>query len=596
LAGAVLLFVIVVMGLKTMSPVRLDIPKASVALNGPVSVRLNQLFSMIDTNRIQILPAVEGSWQHAKGSIVGSDRLVFTPSKYFIEDTTYKVDLPNASRLIGGATTLPDFQFTTEKAPSLSSTAGIGAWSDGKIIAADTEFTAELVSPNNGTRELELRTTPAISLTSEIVNDRTYTWKPGDLLPQGSEITLDVFDTKNNESVLKKAVRVASEPALTSPLHRNNVDEKDTIALTFNEPISQDSADIKFDLGGAGVWQNENTYVFTPEKLIPNSTYNYTVAKNLRSKAGGILTTDIGGSFTTVGPLTVVATSPSGYELSQGQQTISFTFNRPVDQTSALQRLSVSSGTITGTYWKGYTLYATVANLGFQQSFSATVAAGVVNTSFGLPSSRSYSLSFTTEARTARLNVPFYRQQYNASCTAASLRMILGWRGISADDMSIVQRMGYSPRPRDNSTNPPTWDDPQTMFVGDINGTIQAGTGAGPDAPPIVKAAQTYGLSASAVTGIGANWIAEQLHTGRPVIMFGATRASGMTSWQIPGGGTATMNLTGHTTVVIGVKGEPSAPLGFWVSDPLGGTSYWSTAMVESNISRDPYRQAVVAY
>jgi uncharacterized protein YvpB len=391
-------------------------------------------------------------------------------------------------------------------------------------------------------------------------------------------------------------VRTAAEPTLTSELHLNNVDEKDTIALSFNEPIDRDSAVIKFDLAGSGAWQDDKTYVFTPEKLIPNTTYNYSVAKNAHSQSGGILTSDITGSFTTIGPVSVVATSPSGYELAQGQQTISFTFSRPVDLASALQRLSVSSGTVTSTYWKGTTLYAIVSNLGFQQNFSAAIAAGVVNTSFGLPSNRSYSLSFTTEARIAKLNVPFYRQQYSATCTAASLRMILAWRGIAADDMSIVQRMGYAPRPRDNSTNPPTWDDPQSMFVGDINGSIQAGTGAGPDAPPIVKAAQSYGLSSSAVTGINSSWIAEQLHAGRPVIMFGATRASGNTSWQTPGGGTATMNLTGHTTVVIGVKGEPSTPLGFWVSDPLGGTSFWSTAAVESNIARDPYRQAVVAY
>ena len=134
------------------------------------------------------------------------------------------------------------------------------------------------------------------------------------------------------------------------------------------------------------------------------------------------------------------------------------------------------------------------------------------------------------------------------------------------------------------------------MFVGSIDGSITAGTGAGPDAPPIAKAARAYGRSASPFTGVNAGWIAQQIHNGNPVIMFGAYRATGTTTWKTPSGGTIVMNLTGHATVVTGVQGEPSAPLGFWVNDPLRGSSYWSAAAVEANIARDPDRQAVVVY
>ena len=57
------------------------------------------------------------------------------------------------------------------------------------------------------------------------------------------------------------------------------------------------------------------------------------------------------------------------------------------------------------------------------------------------------------------------------------------------------------------------------------------------------------------------------------------------------------MNLTGHVTVVTGVVGEPSSPIGFWVNDPLGGGGvYWSAGAVAANIARDPGRQAVVVY
>ena len=286
-----------------------------------------------------------------------------------------------------------------------------------------------------------------------------------------------------------------------------------------------------------------------------------------------------------------------GNELSQASQTISFTFSRPVDHTSAEQRFSVSSGQIVGKAWRGNTLLVTVNNLGFQKHITATMSAGVTNASFGIPTNQAYSLSFTTEIRTVKLAVPAFRQQHKATCTAASLRMILAYRGISSDEIGLVNAMGYNPRPADTSTDPPTWDDPQTMFVGSIDGSIADWTAAGPDAPPVARAARAYGRNASYATGITSSWIAHQIHNGTPVIMFGSFRATGNVTWKTPSGATRIMNQTGHATVVIGVKGEPTSPLGFWVNDPLRGTtSYWSRGAVAANIARDPDRQAVLVY
>ena len=72
---------------------------------------------------------------------------------------------------------------------------------------------------------------------------------------------------------------------------------------------------------------------------------------------------------------------------------------------------------------------------------------------------------------------------------------------------------------------------------------------------------------------------------------------SGNVTWKTPSGATRIMNQTGHATVVVGVKGEPASPIGFWVNDPLRGTtSYWSRGAVDANIARDPDRQAVLVY
>lgn len=581
--------------LKTALPVSVQYEQANVKIDQPLSVTLTQYLQTIDTQSMRITPEVAGTWELIRGGIGGTDQLVFTPKTYFREHTTYTVSAPTAKRVYGTKVTMPTIKFTTEHAPSLMTT-GMAAWKDNQVIAADAALGVSLSSPNRKLRSLELRVEPQMELAMATRNDKDFTWKPIGLLPHGSTVNFEVYDTKNQQSLLKKTVRVAAEPSMNSPIRQENLDQNTAVVLKFAQAIDPSSAKIAFDLPGKGAWKDEATYEFTPEKVAPATTYHYTIAKGLRSKEGGILQNDIVGEVVTIGPIAVVATSPRGRELAQGSQVISFTFSRPVDHASAEQRLSISSGSLAGKSWNGNTLSATVTNLGFQQTFSATIAAGVANTTFGTPSTRPYSLSFTTEVRAVKLNVPQFRQQYAATCTAASLRMILAYRGISADEMSIVQQMGYAPRARDNSTDPATWDDPQQMFVGDINGSIVAGTGAGPDAPPVAKAARAYGRSASAVTGIGSGWIAQQLYNGNPVVMFGAWKATGTTTWQTPSGRTATMNLTGHATVVIGVKGEPSAPLGFWVSDPLSGTSYWSAGAVEANIARDPYRQAVVVY
>ncbi len=581
--------------LRTTLPIAFSYTKADVKVDQSLTLTLNQYVQPIAASKVKITPAVEGTWQFVQRGIVQNGTLVFTPKTYFKEHTTYTVTVPSTKRVFGNALPLPSVSFTTEKAPSLAN-AGMASWKDGQTIAADAAITASLTSPNHHLRNLELRTTPTLATTMTAANDKDYTWKPTGMLPQGTDVTFEVFDTKNQQSLVKKTVRIAAEPALTSPIHRDNVDERDAITLMLGQTIDSSTAHISFDTAGNGTWQNDMTYVFTPTKLAPNTAYHYTVSKGLRSRDGGILQNDITGDFVTVGPIAVVAMSPYGNGLSQASQTLSFSFSRPVDHASAEQRFSISTGQITGKSWKGNTLYVSVANLGYQQTVSASIGAGVKNTTFGVPSARSFGLSFTTEVRTARLNVPQYGQQHAATCTAASLRMVLAYRGVGSDEMGLVNAMGYAPRDADKSTTPPTWDDPQVMFVGSVDGSIAAGTGAGPDAPPVAKAARAYGRNASSVTGINANWIAQQLYDGNPVIMFGAYRNTGYTTWQTPSGATRIMNLTGHASVVVGVKGEPSNPLGFWINDPLRGTYYWTTSQVNGNISLDPDRQAVVVY
>lgn len=582
--------------LLTAMPVRPSYVATNHRVNQPFVLKLGQKIKAIDTRSIRMTPAVDGSWRFVKQAGLSEDILVFTPTSYFVINTDYHVTLPGVTRYVLGSTSTPAVSFTTEKAPSLTKSGMITAAAD-KPVAADYLFVAELASPNRGLRQLELRTTPAVEMTKNIANDTRYEWRPKTLLPQGSSLEVEIFDAKNHVSLGKKTLQIAKEPTITSPRDRTRLVAGDTITLSFDQPIKSESSDkISFSTRGTGEWKSPSEYVFTPEKLAPGQMYTYTVASGLRTQDGGILTAEQSGSFSTLGAVVVTGSGPRGEGLAQAAQTISFTFDQPVDHSSAESRVSVSSGTITGKSWSGNTLRIGVTNLGFQNTVTATVAPGVVNAGFGLPSAQSFSTRFTTEVRSVRLSVPAYLQQHAATCSAASLRMVLAYRGIGSDEMGLVNAMGYAPRSMDKSTDPPTWDDPDQMFVGSVDGSIKAGTGAGPDAGPVAKAARAYGRNATPFTGIDAGWIASQIHAGNPVLMFGAFAATGNISWKTPSGSTETMNLTGHVTVVTGVKGEPSAPLGFWVNDPLRGAQYWTAAQVAANIARDPYRQAVVVF
>lgn len=580
---------------KTSMPlsVKLASKTKRVSVTKPLSLQLNQTIQKINTAKIRITPSVQGSWSTETGSLIKTNRLIFTPSKALKTNTAYTIELPKADRLLIGTTAAQKITFHTEKAPGLAKT-GLAQLQQNSVLPADYVFTAELESKNNQLRNLDLRISPNIELSESNEDHTTYSWKPTQLLPQGKKLTVELYDTQNSQTMFKQTVTVAAMPRMISTVHRTDATPNSPIDFTFSEDMMQKNDILTIDKKPVGSWLNPRTYRFVPKTLIEGKSYNYTFASGLRSVKGGIHTQPINGTITARGAVALVSSAPHGSELSQASQTIVFRFNQPIDPNTAKKSFSISAGTVTSLVASGNTLTANVKNLGFQRTITANVQAGVKNAAFGLPSTTSYSLSFTTEYRVKRLAVPHYRQEHSATCAVASVRMALAYYGVSTGEMNIVSKMGYSPKKLNTSTN--TWDDPREIFVGSVDGSIRDGTGAGPDAPPVAKAATSYGRSASITYSSSPSWIAKQIHNGNPVVMFGAFRhGAGFISWKTPSGRIAKMNRSSHATLVVGVKGEPSSPVGFWVSDPLkSGVEYWTTSQVSNNIAQDADRQAVV--
>ncbi len=578
---------------RTASTITLQHAEANISVSKPFVIDLNQSLKNIDVDSISIKPAVKGGeWIHHKGGLLGTDTLVFEHSAPFEVNTEYTVDFGEVSRYLVGDTAMPSTSFKTEKAPRLANK-GVAALKDGATVAADYLFAVTLESPNNGLRTLILRTDPSVEMKIVRHDESSYAWqvKDNQLLPQGQTIKVEIYDEKNGESLLVRNLKVADEPTVKSMAKTDHFGEKDKAIIEFNQPIADQSRDkIVFDIEGSGSWESNTVYVFTPSKVEPGKTYAYHLQSGLRSTSGGILTNTIDGTFKTVGAVAVASSSPSGKELSQSQQSIKFTFDQPVDKKSAEERFSISSGTVTGFSWNGDTMTALVKDLGFQRTVTAKINAGVINSGFGLPSTQSFSVSFSTEIRIKQLGVPMMRQEHASTCGLASLRMGLAYYGITTDEMTILERMGYNPREMDRENN--TWDDPREMFVGYIDGTTMYNA-SGVEMPLVARVARSFGKSTTERIGnsVHVNWIAEEIHNGHPVIISGTgtSKKSSYYSWTAPNGRTVTSATNGHARVVTGVKGEPGQPIGFWINDPLRGAFYWTASQLQANLRTNPY-------
>lgn len=182
------------------------------------------------------------------------------------------------------------------------------------------------------------------------------------------------------------------------------------------------------------------------------------------------------------------------------------------------------------------------------------------------------------------LAVPYYSQEFSLSCEEASLRMALAYRGIETTDYEIVERVGYAPRARDTATN--TWDDPYQMFVGYIDGVFGE-TGWGVYSPPIARVAESYGRRVSQTYIASPSWVADQVHAGSPVIIWGISfkGSAKYDAWKTPTGKEVVAPLYGHVRLVTGAKGDTTSPREFTVYDPLNGAETWSVDKMAQNLS-----------
>jgi uncharacterized protein YvpB len=196
-----------------------------------------------------------------------------------------------------------------------------------------------------------------------------------------------------------------------------------------------------------------------------------------------------------------------------------------------------------------------------------------------------------------KLDVPYFSQQYKNSCEAASLRMALAYYDIEiSDDLEIVKRFGYKPRQKDTILN--EWDNPQEMFVGNID-IVGSTEGYGVYGQPVVKTAISYGRDAYYETNITAQFLAKEIKAEHPIILWGYTSITNPPyTWNLKDGGEVKAFKGEHARLVIGFEGDVENPTGFYIHDPFNGnrSEYWSAGKLIKHIYTVPgvTNQAVV--
>lgn len=567
--------------------------RQALKVTGPITVSFGQDVASGFVASIQ--PNAKGAWKPT-GGLLGASGVVFKPSDKLAPGERYTITIKQLRRFATGQT-IPDVvQQVQVQLPadikSVSPTAGASA------IAISPRLSLELAAKNAGIRDLQASLTPAVELKLIENDDQTFVWQPVAPLKQGTSYTFTVKDTSaldaSKQTIASTTFTTVTAPRVLSARTGDHLAPGQTIEIGFDQPMDATTKAIVFEMGGAGTWKDDHTYSYKPADLKPGTTYSYHVKTGLATKAGGTLEADQNFQISTNGAVTASA-GPGGSELGLNTP-VSFSFDQAVDHGSAESRFSIAPSVPGAFSWSGNTMTWRPSGMGYETKYIFSLGAGVTAV-WGLPSAKVFSGAYTTAPEVVKLSVPARGADYTMGCELATLNMLLKYRGIKTTDWDILMKLGYNPRSRDTATN--TWDDPNLMYVGDVNGWPTK-TGYGVHAGPLAAAGRTYGRDVQAYYNVSAAWISQQVHNGNPVLFYGYSNAAPRgDSWNTPGGKVVQTVYPQHARVIWGVKGSAANPWGFWMNETMtAGTQYWSAAQVMANMNAVPgvSNMAVVVY
>lgn len=532
--------------------------------------------------RASIMPHVAGKW-YVKNGIFGAASLKFKPSEGFVKGAEYHADIALVRTYDDQENiAVPRIKFLVAPAPGVVSLL-IGEGKE-KVTPRPT---IELVVNKDLSKE---KIIPSIvgsgTILEELTHEgRRFVWRTKQDLPQGAHFTFKVVD-EDKKLIVGQDFETVTEPKISDFSVEEPIFPGDTIKVSFNVPMVATSTLIATDIPGTGVWIDPLTYEYAVRDVSGGKIYTIKLLAGARSQEGGVVTQD--DVRTVASPGSVVA-SFSGISRERGvQEPFEVSFDQSVDRESAEKAFRISPSA-KGTFsWQGDKLIFTPAKLAYQKKYTVSISAGV-KAKYGLPSKEKIAAPFTTVPEVFKLTVPYFKQEYSRSCEAASLRMALAYYGVATDDLAIIQKAGYNPRPKDKEKN--KWDDPHEMFVGDAS--KDNGEGYGMYREPLAKSAEAFGRNAYAVSAstITPQFLAKNVRAGYPVVVWGYISSAGpKVTWDTPSRREIVAIADEHARLVVGVYGSAENPVGFYLHDPLNGRQYeyWGTDKLIAHLNAVP--------
>jgi uncharacterized protein YvpB len=354
------------------------------------------------------------------------------------------------------------------------------------------------------------------------------------------------------------------------------------IEINFSDPMQEIETypAIMPPLPGSWQWESPTAlrYHITSD-LPPDTKFAITLPKDLITEAGEHFASEVILSFKSIGLPKVKHVTPKngGLEVAR-ESSITLTFDQTVDHASAEAAFSLSPS-MTGTWqWQGNSAtYKPTSLLEADTTYTIHIQEGVIGQN-KLISTDPFQSTFRTLTTTVMLSIGLDYQDKALSCEAAALKMALTGKGLHVSEDAIMQIIGFDPTLRSGDI----WGDPDTAFVGSINGK-QNSTGYGVHWDPIAKAARSLGRSATAFSGFSPSDLAREISQNNPVIIWGTLGRGVYDPWYTPQGKLIKAWKGEHTRTVIGFKGNVNAPTHFILNDPNAGRITWTTAQLKAN-------------
>ena len=543
----------------------------------------------------QISPKIPGTWRfeisYYKTHLYR--KLVFYPEVTLLPDVEYTIILKNVKN-VSKLSQSNNFSLTfkTEPLPNVSS---ISPQAGSNDVSLDSPISIELDRPNKNLADFSFVLEPHIDHSVEVSKDyKSYIIKPKERLKQGTEYSLKVAKariakdkegaivfrgTQQSESSTKfktklppriaSFIRNAEQAFVDAPL---NIEF--TKAMDFKSV--QENISVEPAFAGTIVLSEDKKLSIIPKKLEFETPYEIKIAKGTKSIDGTYTEEDIVLDFKTIGSVKIVSASSVWENQNENigvKNSLSFNFDQEVDKISAQNNFSITPQ-VDGTFtWNGNTMIFAPSHLLAYDTKYMTVFAPGIKSIRGLVSRDFFTTSFSTESFVFILSVPAYLQKYPLSCEAASLRMILIFKGIPINEDQILELIGFDNTPKQDGI----WGDPNAAFVGNVKGK-QMVSGYGVHWGPIERVAKIY-RNAQSFSGWSLGQLTDQLLKGNPVQVWGYSRGGVASFWNTPGGNQIQAIAGEHTMVVKGFAGKADDPSQIIVNDPLVGEVYLSQSM-----------------